>query len=1162
MEVVVYGKPDCPYCEKAKSILDNKNIEYTYLDISEDQEAFNYIKFEKGFATVPQIFVNGEYHGESDSANTVGDASEGMLVTKRDGTTEPINLEKIHKVISWAAEGLNDVSVSQVELSSHIQFYNGIDSDTIHQTVIKSAADLISVDEPDYQYLSARLCVYRLRKMAYGEFNPPHIYDHVKKVVGLGKYDKHLLEDYTEEDFNKMESFIDHSRDMNFAYAGIQQMQGKYLVQNRVTGEIYETPQMLYMLVGACLFSRYPKEQRMKYVRKFYDVTSKFKLSLPTPIMAGVRTPTRQFSSCVLIECGDSLDSINATASAIVKYISMKAGIGINAGAIRAEGSAIRNGEAVHTGCIPFYKHFQTAVKSCSQGSVRGGAASLFYPIWHLEVENLLVLKNNKGVDENRIRHLDYGVQFNKLMYERLLKDEYITLFSPSDVDGLYDAFFSDQEKFKELYEQAEKDPNVRKKQIKALELFGIFAQERAGTGRIYLQNVDHCNVNSPFDAKVAPIKQSNLCVAPETQILTDKGYIPIAELEDETVNVWNGEEFSETVVKKTGENQKLVKVVTSSGQELECTPYHKWYVFDGYHRPCIEKRTHELVVGDKLAKFDLPVIEGTKTLNLAWQNGFYTADGCCEKSGSARVYLYHEKRKLRDYFPFERLYVREEENREYGIVRGLKDKYFVPNEDYTIDSRLSWLAGWMDGDGCVYRNGTNQQLVGVSIEKEFLLEAQRMLQTLGVSAKISELYDEGYRKLPKNDGSGELEEYWCQKSWRLIITSCDVYRLMVLGLGDHLKRLEVVKRLPQRDAKQFNKVVSITDEGRYDDTYCFNEPKRHMGMFNGILTGQCLEIALPTKPLQSIDDVEGEIALCTLSAFNLGEIRNLNELEGLADIAVRALDELLDYQSYPVKCAELGSYKRRTLGIGVINYAFWLARQGLTYSGREGNTATHELFEAIQYYCLKASNNLARERGACSGFNETTYAKGILPIDRYKKDVDLVHEASLLLDWEGLREDIKQYGLRNSTCTSAMPAETSAQISNSTNGIEPPRGLVSVKSSKNGVLKQVVPCVKTYKNNYELLWDIPDNKGYIEKVGIMQKFIDQSISANTNYDPSKFEDGKVPMQVILEDILYAYKMGWKTAYYHNTRDGANESQGDEVFEVEDESCSGGACKI
>ena len=832
MEVVVYGKPDCPFCVKAKDILDNKNISYTYIDIAENPSEKEFL-LEKGLKTVPQIFVNGEYHGESDSAVSVGESSKRLKVKKRDGTLEDLNLDKIHKVLDWAAEGLN-VSVSQVELSSHIQFFDGIESETIHDTLIKSAADLISADEPDYQYLAARLCIFSLRKKAYGGFNPPKLYDHVKKITELGKYDKHILEDYSEQDFERMESFIDHSRDLNFAYAGVQQLMGKYLVQNRVTKEIYETPQMLYMLVGACLFSNYPEKTRLKYVKTFYDAVSKFKLSLPTPIMGGVRTPTRQFSSCTLIECGDSLDSINATAAAIVKYISQRAGIGINAGAIRAEGSEIRGGEAKHTGCIPFYKHFQSAVKSCSQGALRGGSASLFYPLWHLEVENLLVLKNNKGVEDNRVRHLDYAVQFNKLMYERLIKDEYITLFSPSDVKGLYEAFFSDQDKFKELYEKAENDLTIRKKQIKALELFGMFMQERAGTGRIYLQNVDHCNTNSPFDATVAPIKQSNLC----------------------------------------------------------------------------------------------------------------------------------------------------------------------------------------------------------------------------------------------------------------------------------------------------------------------------------------LEIALPTKPMEMEDDENSEIALCTLSAFNLGEIRNLKELEGLADIAVRALDNLLDYQNYPLKNAKIWSNRRRTLGIGVINYAFWLARQGFKYSDKSGNKETHELFEAIQYYCLKASNNLAKEVGKCSHFHETSYSKGILPIDRYKKAVDDLHDAELLLDWESLRESICEYGLRNSTLTALMPAETSAQVSNSTNGIEPPRGLVSVKASKDGILKQVVPCIKTYRNSYELLWDIPDNKGYIWKVGIMQKFVDQAISANTNYDPSKFPNNKVPMQILLEDILEAYRVGWKTAYYHNTRDGANDGQGDEVLEVEDDSCSGGACKI
>ncbi|KIQ77905.1 class 1a ribonucleoside-diphosphate reductase subunit alpha [Aeromonas sp. L_1B5_3] len=753
-----------------------------------------------------------------------------LFVTKRNGHKEPIDLDKIHRVLDWAAEGLDNVSVSQVELKSHIQFYDGIRTADIHETIIKATADLISEQTPDYQYMAARLAIFHLRKKAYGQFEPPHLYQHVARLVDMGKYDKHLLEDYTQAEFEELNAHMDHWRDMNFSYAAVKQLEGKYLVQNRVTGEIYESPQFLYILVAACLFSKYPKDTRLDYIKRFYDAVSTFKISLPTPIMSGVRTPTRQFSSCVLIECDDSLDSINATASSIVRYVSQRAGIGINAGRIRGLGSPIRGGEAFHTGCIPFYKYFQTAVKCCSQGGVRGGAATLFYPLWHTEVESLLVLKNNRGVEENRVRHMDYGVQINKLMYQRLIKGGDITLFSPSDAPGLYDAFFADQDKFEELYVKYEQDPAIRKKTLKAVDLFSLMMQERAGTGRIYIQNVDHCNTHSPFDPSVAPVRQSNLC----------------------------------------------------------------------------------------------------------------------------------------------------------------------------------------------------------------------------------------------------------------------------------------------------------------------------------------LEIALPTKPLNNIDDENGEIALCTLSAFNLGAIDKLEDLEEMADLAVRALDALLDYQDYPIAAAKRGSMGRRTLGIGVINYAYYLAKNGARYSDGSGLALTHRTFEAIQYYLLKASAQLAREFGPCPLFGETTYAQGILPIDTYKKDLDALCNEPLHLDWESLREEIKSVGLRNSTLTALMPSETSSQISNATNGIEPPRGLVSVKASKDGILKQVVPEYDRLKDQYELLWKQPSVDGYLQLVGIMQKFVDQAISANTNYDPARFEGNKVPMKQLLKDLLTAYKYGLKTLYYHNTRDGADDAQTD----LQDDGCAGGACKI
>ena len=759
-------------------------------------------------------------------------ADQEILVTKRNGSKEAIDLEKIHRVVHWASQDLDNISVSQVEINAQLAFFDGIKTSDIHETMIKSAADLISTESPDYQYLAARLAIFHLRKKAYKSFTPPSLLEHVEKLTKLGIYDKDILIKYSKKEFEVLNSYVDHWRDLDFSYAAVKQLEGKYLVQNRVTGDIHESPQMLYILVGMCLFQEYKGEARLKIVKRFYDAASTFKISLPTPIMAGVRTPTRQFSSCVLIETADDLDSISAASGAIVKYVSQRAGIGINAGMIRALGSPIRGGEATHTGCIPFFKHFHTAVKSCSQGGVRGGAATLFYPLWHLEVEGLLVLKNNTGTDENRIRHLDYGVQFNGLMYERFLNDGEITLFSPNDVPGLYDSFFADQKKFKKLYEKYENDDSIRKQKVNARELFAMFMKERANTGRIYLQNVDHCNTHGAFDPAQAPVKQSNLC----------------------------------------------------------------------------------------------------------------------------------------------------------------------------------------------------------------------------------------------------------------------------------------------------------------------------------------MEITLPTKPLYSVQDENGEVALCTLSAVNLGALDSLDELEDITEIIVRALDSLLDYQDYPLKSAELTSINRRTLGIGVTNLAYYLAKNDAKYSDGSGNELIHKTFEALQFYSLKASNKLAKELGACPLFSETQYAKGILPIDTYKKDIDKFCGTKLELNWDKLRKDIVSKGLRNSTLTALMPCESSSQISNSTNGIEPPRGFVSIKQSKDGILKQVVPEYEKLHNKYELLWDIKDNEGYLQLCAIMQKFVDQSISTNTHYDPSQYDGNKVPMKLFMMDLLKAYKYGIKTLYYHTTRDGATDEQNNS--KPSDDDCEDGVCKL
>jgi ribonucleoside-diphosphate reductase alpha chain len=762
-----------------------------------------------------------------------------MKVTKRNGHKEDLNIDKLHKVVMYAVDGLTGVSASQVEINSQIQFYDGIASTDIQETLIKSTADLISEETPNYQYVAGRLINYHLRKMVYNTFEPPCLCDIVQKNIDDGFYDSEFVDLYTKDEINQLQSYIKHERDEDLTYAAMEQFRGKYLVQNRATGQIYETPQVAYMMIAATLFGRYPEKKRMAYVKAYYDAISTFRISLPTPVMAGVRTPQRQFSSCVLIETDDSLDSINATSSSIVKYVSQKAGIGIGAGNIRAIGSPIRSGDATHTGVIPFYKLFQSAVKSCSQGGVRGGAATLYYPIWHLEVEDLLVLKNNKGTEDNRVRHMDYGVQFNKLMYERLIKGENITLFSPHDVPGLYDAFFADQDKFKEIYEKAERMTSIKKKSVPAIELFSAFVQERKDTGRIYLMNVDHANTHGAFIEDVAPIRQSNLCC----------------------------------------------------------------------------------------------------------------------------------------------------------------------------------------------------------------------------------------------------------------------------------------------------------------------------------------EINLPTKPLSHIHDEDGEISLCTLSAVNWGVIKDFEEMNKVCKLAVRGLDELLDYQQYPVLAAELSTMKRRPLGIGIINFAYWMVKNDMTY--QEPNLELiDEWAEAWSYSLIKASNKLAMEKGKCPGTDETKYGLGITPNQTYKKELDELVKHKERQNWKELRKNLKEHGIRNSTLMALMPAETSAQISNSTNGIEPPRGYISIKQSKHGVLKQVVPGFPYYKNKYDLLWDQKSPQGYLKIMAVLQKYIDQGISVNTSYNPEHYEDEKVPMSVLIQDLLMFYKYGGKQLYYNNTYDGQGEidiNKDDKLEdlpmgEIDDEDCE--SCKI
>ncbi|AOO02836.1 ribonucleotide reductase subunit A [Synechococcus phage S-RIM2] len=760
-------------------------------------------------------------------------------VVKRDGQSETLDLDKIHVMVEHACNGLAGVSESQVEMNAGLQFFDGIKTADIQEILVRSANDLISLEAPNYQFVAARLLLFGLRKAVYNghpDGHPP-LKEHVEKCVERGVYDSTILGRYTDEEWDKLSSFMDHERDYLFTYAGIRQVVDKYLVQDRSSGEVYETPQFMYMMIAATLFQDDDKFYRLEYVKKYYDAISKHRINIPTPVMAGVRTPLRQFASCVLVDVDDTLDSIFSSDMAIGYYVAQRAGIGINAGRIRGINSKIRDGEVQHTGVVPFLKKFESTVRCCTQNGIRGGSATVHFPIWHQEIEDIIVLKNNKGTEDNRVRKLDYSIQISKLFYERFIQNGIISLFSPHDVPGLYDAFGTDS--FDSLYVDYESDKSVPRKTIRAQELILDILKERAETGRLYIMNIDHCNSHSSFKDKV---NMSNLCQ----------------------------------------------------------------------------------------------------------------------------------------------------------------------------------------------------------------------------------------------------------------------------------------------------------------------------------------EITLPTDPIQHIDK-SGEIALCILSAINVGKLKNLDELDELCDLAVRGLDALIDYQEYPVKAAEQSTINRRSLGVGYIGLAHYLAKNGANYDSTKAHDLVHKLTERFQYALLTASNRLAMEKGPCGYFGKTKYADGILPIDTYKKEVDEIVPNELQCDWEYLRERIKQYGLRNSTLSAQMPSESSSVVSNATNGIEPPRAYLSIKKSKKGPLKQIVPSYSTLKSAYTLLWDMPNNDGYIKVTAVIQKFFDQAISGNWSYNPEMYPDNEVPVSVMAKDFLNTYKYGWKTSYYQNTydekKDGDDEPVKENVDELinqllesEEEDCE--SCKI
>ena len=1078
-------------------------------------------------------------------------------VIKSSGEEVPFDAEKLNSMAEWGSNV--GICWSSLVLDAMKKVTDKCTTEDLQNALIDSCAEKST---PEHLAMASRLFVGSLYKKVHGGFNNrPDLYDFYHDMTFKGVWE---YMDYDAYDLETLNEFIDHDKDVDYAYSTVKQIASKYA--KKFKGVVCETPQLTFMGIAMKVMEKQPTDRRLDDVVKLYNYLSDLKINAPTPFLSGLRTSFKGYASCAVLKANDTAESLGILVDNAYTMTIASAGIGSTMNC-RSLGDPVRGGAITHTGKIPYYRYLEGAVKSTKQ-STRGGSSTTHYTILDPEIEDLVRLKHPTTVADKQVRGLDYSVGVNRLFAEKAASGQQWMLCSEFFAPEVYKALYQGYSEFKVAYNKylASDKP---KKLVDASDLLLTIMKQRQDTGRIYIHWLDEMNHHTPFKGN---IYSSNLCVAPETMLLTSSGNIPIAELEGEKVDIWNGFEWSNVEVVKTGESKKLLNVKTTSGYELDCTPEHKFYVFTGYRKPYKEKRAHELVAGDKLMKFNLPVVEGSRVLSNAYQNGFYSADGSLS-NGHSRIYLYHEKRGLLEHFPDRRNhYVQEDQNREYFIYEGLEDKFFVPNSEYTIQSRLDWLAGFLDGDGCIYRNGTNEAITGSSIEYNFLREVQLMLQTLGVSAKITKMVEEGYRLLPANDGTGELKEFWCQNSYRLLISSCDSYKLLTLGLN--FNRLKIKLRKPQRDAKQFVKVESVTDLGRVDDTYCFTEHKRNLGMFNGILTGQCKEIHLPTggfnkkaeRDSYELNEDFGEIALCFLSSLVAGRISE-EEYEDVAYYTALMIDNVIDIMEYPFKNLELTAKARRSIGIGVTNLAHDLAKRGLSYSSLEGKNYMHRHAEMHSYFVHKASLRLAKEKGTCEWITKTKYPEGWLPIDTYNKNVDNVHTQKLQYDWEGLRKDIISVGgLRNSVLEASPPCESSSLASQTTNCIYPIRDKYVTK--KSGTTKVIfgAPDVETLCDAYEIAWDVP-TRDLIDAYAIFQKFHGQGISSDLYTDFSKFPDEKVPSSKLFDDFFYSTKMGLKAWYYQNSKGGLTKTkpmvtEGTYLVEeeAEDDNCE--ACKM
>lgn len=1082
-------------------------------------------------------------------------------IIKRDGRVEGFTPGKVNKWGEWASMTLGEqVDWSSVVMHTVSTLPETVSSQVLQERLIKTCLDYNSWA---YNRMAGRLYAAYLYKTVF-DGTLPTVKQLHDKLVGLGIM-RSL--DYSEEEYREVEKLIKHRKDLKASYFELHQIREKYSLKNRLTNEEYETQQFVYMRMAMALAEDQPRDRRMADLKAWYEHFSEKRINAPTPNYVNLGTNLRGYASCCVYTTEDDVKSLSIGDHISYIMTCMSAGIGAHINT-RSLGDPVRGGIIKHQGRLPYYRSLVGAVKANLQNG-RGGAATAYYTAFDPEVDVIARLKNPMSTEDKKIRGLDYAITVNKFFAKKAAKNEDIFTFNSYTAPELWKAFYSDNETFESLYLQYEQDESFEKNYVSAREILITALNEAYETGRHYLIWIDEVNRHTPFKET---IYSSNLCVAPETLLLTDQGHVAIASVAGQEVNVWNGEQFSKTQVVKTGENQSLWNVQLSDGRALDCTPYHKWYVMDGYGQAPREVRTHELKPGDKLVKLTTPVIEGDLELDRPYMNGFFTADGTQLPNGQAKLYLYGDKVGLHDRFEDNIIWRDNGDLRLEAEVWGLREKYFVPDARYSVQSRLAWLAGWLDGDGTVYRNGDNEALVGTSTDLGFLKRVQYLLQTLGVQAKVTLGKEAGFQLLPMNDGSGNYGKFYCQTTYRLLISSYGTYHLMQLGLP--LQRLSVDTRQPQRNAAQFAVVVSVTDQGRVDDTYCVTEPLKNMAVFNGILTGQCLEIALATSGYTDMLDLyseedhgRGEIGLCSLAGIVLPNIKSDAEYEDAMYYALLMIDKCIHQAEYPLPHLGVTAKARMNAGVGVIGLAHYMARKKLSYATTEGKQELHRIAERHMYLAIRQSLRLGQELGNAPWMHKSKWPEGWLPIDTYNPNVDSIAAFSYQYDWEKLREEVvANGGIRNTVLVAHMPSESSSKGSGTTNGLYPVRALTLLKTDNQTVVDWAAPEGDRLAEHYDIAWDL-DSEDLIDTYAIFQKFTDQAISGDLYR--KLVGDEYVTSTEMLKLFFYMTKMGLKTRYYQITltSQGSNlkETDAQDLFVAEDDDedrCAGGSCTL